>query len=165
MFVVFLWVHKAIWSQAVKVNAEILSSLYRGTFENGCLWFFQDRRSYQSYFSRWILRFRWNFWKGQHQLRTWHFDQSDSSGSEQSEDTLPHPRVIRSAGRRKNTSSADNVFNWQFYEDFNPFESVWLLEYNRLMTSSQLTFLYIFSGWSTWPYCSRNKQICWTVFW
>lgn len=74
------------------------------------------------------------------------FDQSDSSGSEQSEDTLPQPRVIRSAGRRKNTSSADNVFNWQFYEDFNPFESVWLLEYNRLMNSSQLTFLYIFSA-------------------
>lgn len=74
------------------------------------------------------------------------FDQSDSSGSEQSEDTLPQPRVIHPAGKRKNTSSADNVFNWQFYEDFNPFESVWLLEYNRLMTSSQLTFLYIFSG-------------------
>lgn len=73
------------------------------------------------------------------------FDQSDSSGSEQSEDTLPQPRVIRPAGRRKNTSSTDNVFNWQFYEDFNPFESVWLPEYNQLMTSSQLTFsLYFF---------------------
>lgn len=42
------------------------------------------------------------------------FDQSDSSGSEQSEDTLPQPCVICPAGRRKNTSSADNVLTGNF---------------------------------------------------